>query len=887
MTSFQRRWVNRMSKRQRTAISVAVVLMLAGLGLVALTHMLREVRLSDVRHAWHLMPMRALLAAAALTAVSYATLTLYDVMALRAIGRPLPYRTAALASFTSYTLSHNLGLALLTGGSARFRIYNAAGLSAGEIARVVMTASATFWGGILVLAGAMLAIRPQVAVHILPVSPWVLRPCGVAVLLLLAGLLAWAGRKGRSLSLRGMQMPVPPAPALLTQIGISMADLLAASAALFVLVPGADATAWPAFFVGYTLAIIAVLVTHVPGGVGVFEAVMIAALPGTGQPELLAALLAYRLIYYIAPLLAAIAIILLQEGRRRREPIARTIDGVRAVASGLAPVMSAALVFFGGCVLLVSGSLPSVPRRTNLLSDFVPLPVTEISHLAGSLAGAALLVLSAGLYRRLDGAFWLTRLMLLAGAIFSLLKGLDYEEAVVLVLIAAALQWTRAAFYRRTHFLAEAFTPGWLATVGVVLGLSVWIGFFAYKHVEYQNDLWWQFAVRGDASRFLRADLGVAVLLGIIAFWRLFRPARPYRAAMSDVVAVPAEAVALARRADVNLALVGDKRFLVAESGRAFLMYQVRGHSWIVMGDPVGDESEWGDLLWTLRERVDATQGRLLLYQISVDSLPLAIELGLQVTKYGEEALVDLADFTLEGPAAKSLRHAERRATREGATFEIVPVERTGAVMEELAQVSDQWMASKRQREKGFSVGRFDPAYLASFDCAVVRHAGRIIAFANVWKTTDRSELSVDLMRHADAMPYGTMDFLFIRLMLWGKAQGYARFNLGMAPLAGLEARRLASIWSRLGALIYHHGNAFYGFEGLRAYKEKFAPEWVGRYVAGPQGLAFARTLMDLQSLIGGPPARSARGQDGLPIRLQASRPANSGATVAAAARSS
>ena len=849
-------WAARLSPRQRTALSVGMVLVLAALGLVALTHMLREVRLSDVRHAWHAMPTRALLSAAALTAISYVTLTLYDVMALHTIGRPLPYRTAALASFTSYTLSHNLGLALLTGGSARFRIYNAAGLSAGEIARVVIVASATFWGGILVLASAMLAVRPEVATDILPLSAEMLRVTGMAALLMVAGLLAWAGRSGRQILLRGMKMPVPPAPVILAQIGISTIDLLAASAALFVLVPGAAPSTWPVFFIGYTLAIIAVLITHVPGGVGVFEAVMLAALPDTSQPELLAALLAYRLIYYIAPLLIAIALILMQEGWRRREPIARTIDGVRSIVSSLAPVMSAALVFFGGCVLLVSGSLPTVPGRANLLSDFVPLPVTEISHLAGSLVGAALLVLSAGLYRRLDGAFWLTRLLLLAGALFSLLKGLDYEEASVMILIAAALQWTRAAFYRRTHFLAEAFTPGWLATVGVVLALSIWIGFFAYKHVEYQDDLWWQFAVRGDASRFLRASLGVAVMLGVIAFWHLFRPARPYRGVTSDGVAVPAKAIAMARRADVNLALVGDKRFLVAESGCAFLMYQVRGHSWVVMGDPVGDENEWADLLWTLRERVDAAQGRLLLYQISVDALPFAIELGLQVTKYGEEAQVDLAQFTLDGPAAKSLRHAERRASREGATFDIIPASETGGVMAELAQVSGQWMTSKRQREKGFSVGRFDPAYIALFDCAVIRQEGRIIAFANIWTTHDRSELSVDLMRHADAMPYGTMDFLFIRLMQWGKEQGYARFNLGMAPLAGLEARRLASIWSRLGALIYHHGNAFYGFEGLRAYKEKFSPEWVGRYVAGPQGLGFARTLMDLQSLIGGPPRK-------------------------------
>ena len=171
--------------------------------------------------------------------------------------------------------------------------------------------------------------------------------------------------------------------------------------------------------------------------------------------------------------------------------------------------------------------------------------------------------------------------------------------------------------------------------------------------------------------------------------------------------------------------------------------------------------------------------------------------------------------------------------------------------MDELAKISDDWLHAKGHKEKGFSVGRFDPAYLKHFDMAVVRANGRTIAFANIWKTANKLELSVDLMRHAEDMPYGTMDFLFIHLMQWGQQQGYRWFNLGMAPLSGLEARRLSPLWSKLGALLYQHGNALYGFEGLRAYKEKFLPEWEARFVAGPQGISFARTLIDLQALIG------------------------------------
>ncbi|WP_232037498.1 phosphatidylglycerol lysyltransferase domain-containing protein [Sphingobium amiense] len=188
----------------------------------------------------------------------------------------------------------------------------------------------------------------------------------------------------------------------------------------------------------------------------------------------------------------------------------------------------------------------------------------------------------------------------------------------------------------------------------------------------------------------------------------------------------------------------------------------------------------------------------------------------------------------------------------EGARFAIIARDELAAHLPRLQEISESWLREKGHREKGFSVGRFDPAYLARFDCAVVLREEKIVAFANVWATQDRTELSIDLMRHDADMPYGTMDYLFVRLMQWGHGQGYRWFTLGLAPLSGLEARRLAPLWARLGALLYHHGQALYGFEGLRSYKEKFSPVWEPRFIAGPQGPALARALFDLQALIGG-----------------------------------
>ena len=126
------------------------------------------------------------------------------------------------------------------------------------------------------------------------------------------------------------------------------------------------------------------------------------------------------------------------------------------------------------------------------------------------------------------------------------------------------------------------------------------------------------------------------------------------------------------------------------------------------------------------------------------------------------------------------------------------------------------------------------------------------MAFANIWTTASKEEISIDLMRYRPDAPEGVMDFLFIQLMLWGRQSGYRWFNLGMAPLAGLENRPLAPAWNRLASLLYRHGENFYNFQGLRRYKEKFDPVWSPRYLASPGGLALARIFVDLAALISG-----------------------------------
>jgi phosphatidylglycerol lysyltransferase len=128
----------------------------------------------------------------------------------------------------------------------------------------------------------------------------------------------------------------------------------------------------------------------------------------------------------------------------------------------------------------------------------------------------------------------------------------------------------------------------------------------------------------------------------------------------------------------------------------------------------------------------------------------------------------------------------------------------------------------------------------------------QIVAFANILQSRQGSELSVDLMRQRMDIPNGLMDFLFTRLMSWGKTEGYRWFNLGMAPLSGLQTHPFAPVWNRVGCFVFRHGAHFYDFEGLRRYKAKFAPQWIPKYVAVAGRLTLARALLDIACLASG-----------------------------------
>ena len=814
---------------------------------------LAHLHVSGVFAHLHAIPRRQVLAALGFTAASYWLLSNYDVLALAYLRRRIPYPRILFTSFIAYSFGHTLGFAAFTGAAIRFRLYATAGVSAIDVATISAFCSLSLGIGLATIAGLSLYLSPAHAAQILHLHHnWSL-VAGTVLLAAVAAYAAWATLARGTLELRGWALRAPGPAIGLAQLALSVADLSLSAAVLWSLLPSDAHIGFVPLLGTYALAVIAGIVSHVPGGVGVFEAVMLLTIPGVPADALLGSLLAYRGVYYLVPLVFGTLLFGTKELALQRSRMMRAQELASVYIAPVVPQIAGALTFLAGALLLFSGATPAVEERLAFLDRFLPLAVLEVSHLAGSLIGLGLLVLSRALFRRVQGAYHITVWLLVAGILASLLKGLDFEEATLLALVLGVLALGRRAFYRPTAILSERFTPVWIASIAGVVALALWLGMVSNRRVEYSHELWWTFALDANAPRVLRASLSIVVLGIAYVLLNMLRPARPEPAvAGADELE---RARALIARCDstlANAALSGDKRLLFSDAGSTFLMYQIAGRSWVALGDPVGAREGAEELVWRLREMSDHHGGDTVFYQVGADRLALYVDLGLAALKIGEEARVPLEGFSLEGAARADLRQAHRRAQRDGASFEVVPPAGVEALLPELKRVSDAWLQAKSTGEKRFSVGAYSPQYLRQFPLAVVRAEGALAGFANLWTTATRAELSVDLMRFGPEAPRGTMDYLFIELMLWGRSAGYRSFNLGMAPLSGLETHPLAPAWHRVGNFIFRHGEHFYNFEGLRRYKAKFDPAWEPRYLVARGGIALPRVLIDVSTLIAG-----------------------------------
>lgn len=789
--------------------------------------------------------------AVVLTMLDYTVLTGYDFLAFAYIGRQLSWARMLIASFLGHAIANSAGSAMISDASVRYRLYSRWGVTSEELSQFDFADAVTFWLGLLLLGGLSVAEGQLPAAFEVPDA--VARFVGWASVLASIAYITTTFVRRAPVRFGRVELSLPTPQIAAAQLMVSAFDWTLAAAALYALLP-ASRLSFLALLGAFVIGQLMGRVSYVPGGIGVFEATMVLLLkPFLGPAAVLPALVVYRGVSYLLPLTAALLLLVADELHQRRAEAARMSALLGRMTEELAPRVLSLFTFLSGAILLFSGATPATGGRLAILARVVPVGVIEASHFIGSVLGAALLVLSQGLARRLDAAYLLALTAIALGIVTSLLKGVDYEEALALTLVLLVLWRARPAFDRRAAFFDTRFSAGWIFAIAGVVSASTWIGFFAFRHVEYSNELWWHFGVHGEASRFLRGLVGSAVFLLLVAFARLLAPA-------AHEVVEPTDADLEAATQVIErqpwtfpyLVFLRDKAVLFDDQCQGFVMYGVQGRTWVALGDPVGPPDRMPDLIRRFLERCDDFDGVPVFYEVRKDHLHHYADFGLTFVKLGEEARVDLTTFTLAGGHFSKQRQNLRRLEKAGVAFRVVGREEAATIMDRLRVVSDEWLAAKAGGEKGFSLGFFGLDYLSRFDIAVMERDGEIIAFANLWTGPQQFELATDLIRYRRSAPPETMEALLLHVMTWGKPRGYRWFSLGVAPLSGFERSPVAPLWSRVGSFLYAHGEAFYHFRGLRAFKEKFHPQWEPRYLVYPGGLRLPRIAADVSALIAG-----------------------------------
>jgi uncharacterized membrane protein YbhN (UPF0104 family) len=271
----------------------------------------------ELRAAMAATSLEQIVAAALLTSMSYLALTGYDALALRQLRIRVPYRTTSLASFTSYAISFTLGFPLVTAGTVRYWIYSRAGVSAGKVASLTVIAGLTFWLGMALVIGIALTIQPDAIAEVNRLKGWVNLLIGLGVLFAIMFYLAWVSRGHRRVSLQGLRLELPGLTLTLSQMTLGVIDLACAAGALYVILPAGHGLDFISFCATYVLACVLGIASHMPGGIGAFEATMLNTVPAPSPEALFASLLLFRIIYYVAPFVLALALLGANESIRR------------------------------------------------------------------------------------------------------------------------------------------------------------------------------------------------------------------------------------------------------------------------------------------------------------------------------------------------------------------------------------------------------------------------------------------------------------------------------------------------------------------------------------------------------------------------------------------
>ena len=279
-----------------------------------------------------------------------------------------------------------------------------------------------------------------------------------------------------------------------------------------------------------------------------------------------------------------------------------------------------------------------------------------------------------------------------------------------------------------------------------------------------------------------------------------------------------------------HLIFLKDKNEFWSKDQDVLIVYKQVFNKLVVLGDPIGEESKMQLAISEFDEFCKSKRVKPIFYQVGPKYMGFYHEMGFRFVKLGEEAIVKLTNFSLEGKKRAKLRTKINKLWRNGCTFQVIEPPYSSKMLIELKAISDSWLGNNQ--EKGFSVVSFREDYVSRFPIALLHdQEGKIIAFATL-ATDYKQNVIIDLMRKSEQSPHGAMDVLFAKVFEWAKKNGYQNCSLGMAPLSNVGNYKQSFLSEKIIRLVYLYSNNKYSFKGLREFKGKFATDWEPKYLA-------------------------------------------------------
>jgi phosphatidylglycerol lysyltransferase len=529
--------------------------------------------------------------------------------------------------------------------------------------------------------------------------------------------------------------------------------------------------------------------------------------------------------------------------------------GVRIVAL-LAAVM--------GVVNLISAVTPALHNRLLLIEDTFPLEVRHGSRLTSALAGFGLFLLATSLWRRKRTAWLLTVILLVVSVVTHLLKGLDFEEASFGLGLLILLILLRNSFHAYTD--RPSLRQGLLVLAGAFLFTLVYgtAGFYLLdKHfsvkfgflaaVQQTVVMFTSFynpglePITGFGRYFAFSIYVVGLTTLAYALIMLIRPVLVREPATGPERKRAAEIVdQYGRTALARPALFGDKSYLFTPGG-SVVAYAARGRGAMALGDPIGPYKDASTAIVAFREFCARNDWTPSFASVLPDYLDMYRTAGFDSGSIGNEAIVVLDKFTMEGSENKNVRYEFNRVSRLGyrAKVHLPPLE--DRLMHDLRTISNAWLTMRHGGEMHFADGWFDDDYIRNGPVIVV-HApdGSPTAFANLVPEYQKNEVTIDLMRRYPKVEHGTMEFMFASMLQWARGQGYETFSLGLSAIVGVGEKPDDPRVEQALHTISEYVSRFYNFRGLHDFKEKFHPRWEPRYLVypGPGSLPLVLTTL-------------------------------------------